>query len=85
MIGGNEPRLVPKQEFCYIKYPDGTAPTTSASSLMETASIALKWIEVDRQSFGTALILRDSDILEIQVGTGQTTRRYRVRIGRVRE
>jgi hypothetical protein len=52
---------------------------------MEAAAIALKWIEVDRQSFGTARVLQDSDILEIHVGAGQTTRRYRVRVGRVRE
>jgi hypothetical protein len=36
---------------------------------MEAAPIALKWIKVDWQSFGTARILQDSGILDIQVGT----------------
>jgi hypothetical protein len=52
---------------------------------MEAASEALKWIEVDRQSFKTARILNGDDVLDIQVGLGETNRRYRVRVQRIRE
>jgi hypothetical protein len=52
---------------------------------MEAASEALKWIEVDRQSFKTARILNGDAVLDIQVGLGETNRRYRVRVQRIRE
>jgi hypothetical protein len=71
-------------EFCYVVYPDGTSYTTSGRSLFEAASNALDWIEVERQSFGNARILKDDDVLDIQVGIGKSSR-YRVRVGRVRE
>jgi hypothetical protein len=73
------------QEFCYVKFPDGTAHTTAGSTLLEAASKALDWIEVDRQAFGTGRILQDSDVLEIHTGKGAHGQRYRVKVGRVRE
>jgi hypothetical protein len=74
-----------KQEFCYISTRIVQRTPPAPPVWWKQHRIALKWIEVDRQSFGTARVLHDLDIMEIQVGTGQTTRCYRVRVGRVRE
>jgi hypothetical protein len=45
---------------------------------------ALKWVEVTRQSFGTARRFHDDDVLMIGVGM-VPDRWYRVRIGRIRQ
>jgi hypothetical protein len=68
--------------FC-ITYPDGMGYNTIVSSLFDAAAKALKWVEVDCQSFGTARRFRDHQALEIGVGMAPD-RWYRVRIGRIR-
>jgi hypothetical protein len=57
---------------------------TTGSSLFDAAAQALKWVEVDRQSFGTARRFHDDQVLEIGVGM-VPDRWYRVRIGRIRQ
>ena len=69
--------------FCCIRYPDRSRYNTTGSSLFDAAAQALKWVEVDRQSFGTARRFHDDQVLEIGVGM-VPDRWYRVRIGRIR-
>jgi len=70
--------------FCCITYPDGTGFTTMGSSLFDAAAKALKWVEVSRQSFGTARRFHDDEVLMIGVGM-VPDRWYRVRIRRIRQ
>jgi len=69
--------------FCCIGYPDRSRYNTTGSSLFDAAVKALKWVEVERQSFGTARSFHDDDVLMIGVGM-VPDRWYRVRIGRIR-
>jgi hypothetical protein len=57
---------------------------TMAKSLFEAAANALHWAEVDCPSFGNAKHYRDDQVLVIGVGM-VPDRRYRVRIGRIRQ
>jgi hypothetical protein len=70
--------------FCCIRYPDRSRYNTTGSSLFDAAAQALKWVEVDRQSFGTARRFHDDQVLEIGVGM-VPDRWYKVRIGRIRQ
>ena len=55
-------------EFCCITYPDRTGYNTMADSLFDAAVKALHWVEVERQSFGTARHFHDDETLLIRVG-----------------
>lgn len=55
------------------------------TSLFDAAVNALRWVEVDRQDFGTARRFRDDEILRIDVGMVKPKVSYRVHIGRVRQ
>jgi hypothetical protein len=68
--------------FCCITYPDRTGFPTMSSSLFAAAAKVLKWVEVSRQSFGTARRFHDDQVLMIGVGM-VPDRWYKVRIGRV--
>jgi hypothetical protein len=70
--------------YCCITYPDGMGYNTIGSSLFDAAAKALKWVEVDCQSFGTARRFLDDQVLVIGVGM-VPDRWYRVRIGRIRQ
>ena len=45
--------------FCCITYPDGMGHNTMAKSLFEAAANALRWAEVDCQTFNSARRYRD--------------------------
>ena len=70
--------------FCCIRYPDRSRYNTTGSSLFAAAAKALQWVEVSRQSFGTARRFHDDQVLEIGVGMVPDCW-YRVRIGRIRK
>ena len=70
--------------LCCIRYPDRSRYNTTGSSLFAAAAKALQWVEVSRQSFGTAHRFHDGQVLEIGVGM-VPDRWYRVRVGRVRQ
>jgi len=68
--------------FCCITYPDRTGFNTMGTSVFDAAANALRWVEVDRQSFGTARRFHDEEILRIGVGM-VPDRWYFVKVGRV--
>ena len=50
--------------FCCIRYPDRSRYNTTGTSLFDAAAKALKWVEVSRQSFGTARRFHDDEVLD---------------------
>ena len=74
--------IIPTLEsvFCYVKYPDRTVYTTMGTRVFDAAANALRWVEVDRQAFGTARRFHDDETLVIGVGM-VPDRWYRVKVG----
>lgn len=74
-------QLVGKDKFCSIIYGNGMGFNTAAASLFEAAANAIRWAEIECRHFRTDRTLPDDEILTVTIDN----RKYRVRVGRVRE
>jgi hypothetical protein len=51
--------------------------------LFEAAASAIHWFEEDCKHFGTAVVLRDDEVIDIIIVGDE--RKFRVRVGRIRQ